>query len=94
MSYSRWSNSSWYVFWDSAYSGDLKENQYLVCWYDMSEDHMISWSYTDVDELLHREPAAIIKYLEMKYTCAPDKANELQEYMQLWRTDVNREYNT
>jgi hypothetical protein len=60
----------------------------------MSDEHMIAWSYTDVDALLHREPDYIIKNLEMKYDCSPDEANELQEYMQLWRTEVNRQYNT
>jgi hypothetical protein len=92
MSYSRWSNGSWYVFWDSAYSGDLKENQHLACWYDMSDEHQISWSYVQVDELLQKNHDSIIKLLEMKYDCSPDEANELQEYMQLWRTDVNREF--
>ena len=94
MSYSRWGNSSWYVFWESSPSEDLKEDQHLACWYDMSEEHQISWSYTEVDILLHREPDYIIKNLEMKYDCSPDEANELQEYMQLWRTEVNRQYNT
>lgn len=94
MSYSRWSNGSWYVFWDSAMSADTKENQYLACWYDMSDDGQIAWSYTQVDELLSRHPDAIIKNLEMKYGCSPDEANELQEYMQNWRSDVNRQYNT
>jgi len=92
MSYSRWSNSSWYVFWDGATSGDLKENQHLACWYDMSDEHMISWSYTQVDELLQRNPDVIIKHLEMKYGCSPDEANELQEYMQEWRTHVKCEF--
>jgi hypothetical protein len=73
-------------------SGDLKENQYLACWYDMSDEHMIAWSYTQVDDLLQRNPDVIIKHLEMKYDCSPDEANELQEYMQEWRTDVKREF--
>jgi len=92
MSYSRWSNSSWYVFWDSAMSGDLKENQHLACWYDMSDEHMIAWSYTDVDQLLQKSPDVIIKHLEMRYDCSPDEANELQEWMQQWRSDVRIEY--
>ena len=92
MSYSRWSNSSWYVFWDSAMSGDLKENQHLACWYDMSDEHMIAWSYTQVDELLQRKPDVIINLIQMKYDCSPDEANELQEWMQEWRSDVRKEY--
>jgi len=94
MSYSRWSNGSWYVFWDSAMSGDLKENQHLACWYDMSDEHQISWSYERVDSLLQEHPESIIRLIQLKYDCSPDEANELQEYMQLWRTDVNRQYNT
>jgi hypothetical protein len=73
-------------------SGDLKENQHLACWYDMSDEHMIAWSYIQVDELFNRKPDEIIKHLEMKYECSPDEANELQEYMQEWRTDVKREF--
>jgi hypothetical protein len=73
-------------------SGDLKENQHLACWYDLSDEHMIAWSYTQVDELLQKSPDVIIKHLEMKYECSPDEANELQEWMQEWRTDVKREF--
>jgi hypothetical protein len=94
MSYSRWSTGSWYVFWDSAMSGDLRENQHLACWYDMDEDHQISWSYERVDSLLQKHPETIIRMIQLMYDCSPDEANELQEYMQIWRTDVNREYNT
>jgi Tfp pilus assembly protein PilP len=28
----------------------------------------------------------------MKYDCSPDEANELQEWMQEWRSDVKREF--
>ena len=92
MSYSRWSNGSWYVFWDSALSGDLKENQHLACWYDLGEDHQISWSYEKVDTLLKEHPEYIIRMIQLRYDCSPDEAGELQEYMQIWRTDVNREF--
>jgi len=92
MSYSRWSNGSWYVFWDSAMSGDLRENQHLACWYDMSDEHMIAWSYERVDSLLQEHPETIIRMIQIKYDCSPDEANELQEYMQIWRTDVKREF--
>ena len=92
MSYSRWSCSSWYVFWDSSLSGKLKEDQSLACWYSMDDDHMISWSYLEIDNLLKRQPDYIIKSLELKYGCSPDEANELQEHMQQFRTDVNRQY--
>jgi hypothetical protein len=73
-------------------SGDTKENQHLACWYDMSDEHMIAWSYTQVDELLKRTPNEVIKHLQIKYDCSPDEANELQEWMQEWRSDVKREF--
>jgi hypothetical protein len=92
MSYSRWSNGSWYVFWDSAASGDLKENQYLACWYSIDESGQMSWSYDRVNSLLKEHPEYIIRMIQMRYDCSPDEAGELQEYMQLWRTDVNREF--
>lgn len=92
MSYSRWSNSSWYVFWDSAMSGDTKENQHLACWYDMSDDHQISWSFEKVDSLLKEHPEHVIRIIQLKYDCSPDEANELQEYMQDWRTDVRKQF--
>lgn len=92
MSYSRWSNGSWYVFWDSMYSGDTKESQHLACWYSMDEDHQISWSYEKVDTLLKEHPEYIIRMIQLRYDCSPDEANELQEYMQMWRTDMNRKF--
>lgn len=92
MSYSRWSNSSWYVFWDSTTSGDKLEDQSLACWYSMEEDHQISWSYERVDSLLKEDPDYIIRMIQIRYDCSPDEANELQEYMQVWRTDVKRQF--
>lgn len=92
MSYSRWSNGSWYVFWDDALSGDLRENQHLACWYSMADADQQSWTYERVDTLLKQNPEHIIRMIQLRYGCSPDEANELQEYMQLWRTDVNREF--
>lgn len=92
MSYSRWGGSNWYVFWDAATSGKTKEDQALACWYSMDEIHQISWSYERVDYLLKEQPEYIIRLIQLKYECSPDEAGELQEYMQEWRTDVNREF--
>jgi len=92
MSYSRWSNGSWYVFWESSTSGQLRENQQLACWYSLDEGHQISWSYERVNELLNGDHETTIKMIQLKYGCSPDEANELQEYMQEWRSDVRKEY--
>ena len=54
MSYSRWSNSSWYTFWavrgEESLQGDINE-EVFVGWYDM--DHTIDWTYKEVDNLLN-----------------------------------------
>mgnify|MGYP003343917330 CR=1 FL=1 len=92
MSYSRWSDSSWYVFWDSMYSGDTKESQHLSAWYSMDDDGQISWSYERVDSLLKKPWEQVISTLQHAYKCNGDEANELQEYMQQWRSDVNQKF--
>lgn len=45
MSYARWGNSSWYIFWN-AYGGASKNSQVLSIWLDM--DNMYSFSYEEL----------------------------------------------
>lgn len=92
MSYSRWSNSSWYTFWALRGEQDPQsiDEEIFAGWYGM--DKCIDWTYVEVDNLLHKDPEYIIRLLQLRYDCSPDEAGELQEYMQLWRTDVKREY--
>ena len=92
MSYSRWSTSSWYVFWDAAYSGETKESQALACWYSVDDADKTSWTYERVNDLLSKHSDYIIRMIQVRYDCSPDEAGELQEYMQQWRSDVNREF--
>jgi hypothetical protein len=92
MSYSRWSTSSWYVFWDAAYSGDTKESQHLACWYSVDDADKGSWSYERVKDFISKKPDSIINILQGRYKCSPDEANELQEYMQVWVSDVNSKF--
>ena len=89
MSYARWSNSSWYVFWNAS-SGTTRESQVLSAWYSM--DKCIDWTFNEVDSLLKCSFQEIVPRLEMKYGCSGDEANELQELMQVWRTDVKNEF--
>jgi len=92
MSYSRWSNSSWYVFWDSMYSGEEKESQALAAWYSLDDAERPSWTYDEVDRLLKKPWDQVLSSLQSIYKCNGDEANELQDIMQQWRSDVNRQF--
>jgi hypothetical protein len=93
MSYSRWSNGTWYVFWDSMYSGETKDSQSLACWYSMDDSEQISWSYKEVNSLIKESFDSIVSKIQIRYkNCSPDEATELQEYMQHWVSDVNKEF--
>lgn len=92
MSYSRWSNSSWYVFWDAAESGETKEDQALACWYSVDDADQQSWKFDRVDDLLRQSFDFITRTIQVRYDCSPDEANELQEYMQEWRNDVRNKF--
>jgi len=90
MSYSRWSDSSWYTFWDASRSGETKEEQELAVWYDV--DTLISWTFEELQSLLSKDHSYAIHLLEMKYQCSPDEATEVMEYMQQFCNDVKKEF--
>jgi hypothetical protein len=92
MSYSRWGNGSWYVFWDASQSGDTLESQHLACWYSIDDADTNSWSYERVHDLLSKHSDFIIRIIQSRYDCSPDEAAELQEYMQEWCWDVKQKY--
>lgn len=52
MSYCRWSNSDWYIFWNSS-SGDTLESQVLSIWYSM--DAMRDFTYPEVRRMLQED---------------------------------------
>lgn len=89
MSYSRWGDSSWYVFWNTA-SGNSADTQILSAWYSI--DNCIDWTYTQVKSLFTNTPDNIIKLLVLKYTCSQDEATELQDLMQVWLSDVKKQF--
>ena len=89
MSYSRWSNSSWYTFWNAS-GGKTRETQVLSAWYSL--DGTIDWTYEEVEKFLSNSHERIISLLEHKYGCSGDEANELQEIMQVWMADVKKEF--
>lgn len=89
MSYSRWGDSSWYVFWNTS-SGETIDSQILSAWYSL--DKCIDWTYEQVKSLFSNTHEYIVKLLEFKYNCSPDEASELQELMQQWVSDVKKEF--
>lgn len=90
MSYSRWSNSSWYTFWDAGNSGETLVSQELAVWYDL--DHMFGWKYPELQEFLAKEHSYAVRLLELKYGCSPDEASEVLEYMQDFCIDVKQQF--
>jgi hypothetical protein len=56
MSYSRWSNSNWYSFWNTS-SGETKDSQVLSLWY-VCEDKLVDLTY---DELVDIKPSLLRK---------------------------------
>lgn len=89
MSYSRWSNSSWYVFWNASSGGD-KDSQVLSAWYSL--DKTLDWTYEEVEDLFKDGITEAAKFLELKYGCNADEATELQDIMQVWMSDVRAEF--
>lgn len=74
------------------YSGDTKESQALAVWYSIDDAEKPSWTYDEVDRLLKKPWEQIISNLQSIYKCSGDEASELQEIMQHWRSDVNKQF--
>lgn len=86
MSYSRWSNSSWYSFYNV--------NGNLSLWYDM--DHIIDFTYDEVAYMLEQEDK-IPEFLKSVYECTEEEAIEAIQYMKYFAEDYDpkdgEEYN-
>jgi hypothetical protein len=89
MSYSRWSNSSWYTFWNVS-SGDTRDTQVLSAWYSI--DKTIDWDYADAKELFENGIVDACKRIRLIYNCNEDEASELQEIFQIWMAEVRSEF--
>jgi len=84
MSYSRWSNSSWYAFYNV--SGKLS------LWYDM--DHTIDWEYEELTEIMKQDPEKIPMFFMEMYKCSEVEAKEAIEYVQYFIEDAREENGT
>lgn len=79
MSYSRWSNSCWYSFYNV--------NGKLSLWYDM--EHIIDWEYDELVEIMQQDPEKIPLFFKEVYTCSLDEANEAVEYIKMFIEDYD-----
>ena len=82
MSYSRWSNSVWYSFYNGS-SGDTRDSQVLSLWYDM--EHTIDWTYADLQDVT---AANIVDV----YKCTDAQADEAMRYIAYFMQDVVEDY--
>jgi hypothetical protein len=89
MSYSRWSNSSWYTFWNAC-SGDTRDTQVLSAWYSL--DKTIDWTYAEAQDLFKNGILEAAKKLRLIYNCNEDEATELQEIFQIWMGNVRTQF--
>lgn len=81
MSYSRWSNSSWYAFYNV--------NGALSLWYSM--DKTIDWEYDSVVDCLALDaPERNLCIIEI-YACSEAEAIEAAEYMERFVEDYDPE---
>jgi len=79
MSYARWSNSSWYAFYNV--------NGKLSLWYDM--DHTIDLEYEDLMEFKQYEDEALITQLILMYECNREEAIEAIQYINMYLEDYD-----
>lgn len=83
MSYSRWGNSIWYTFWNSASSGSSKDEQILSLWYSM--DKIIDWTYSELIEIT-------IEDIQRRYDCDLEESQEAMIYINRFIDDVKNEF--
>ena len=82
MSYSRWSNSSWYCFWRDT-ECNTKENEVLALW--LSIDKTLEFTY---EELKNFTAETIIE----TYDVCQELADEAMGYIKWFLEDVDKEY--
>ena len=83
MSYSRWSYSVWYSFWNSANSGESKDEQVLSLWYSL--DKTIDWAYSDLINVTAED-------IQRRYRCEIEDAEEAMTYVNRFIKDVDNEF--
>ena len=83
MSYSRWSNGTWYAFWSTS-SGETKAEQVLCLWADMSQTK--DWTYEQLEGFTVEDVGR--EYVGITLAEAKEGWGYIQEFLQ----DVNEEF--
>ena len=83
MSYSRWSFSVWYSFWNSDSSGKSKDDQVLSLWYSM--DKTIDWTYPELLDVTTED-------VQRRYNCEIEDAEEAMDYIKKFIKAVDEEF--
>ena len=83
MSYSRWSYSTWYSFWNDAGSGKSKDEQVLSLWYSLEK--IIDWAYLDLVDITAED-------IQRRYECEIEDAQEAMDYVNRFIKAVNNEF--
>ena len=87
MSYARWSNSSWYAFYNV--------NGKLSLWYSM--DKTIDWEYEELIYIMQQDPEKIPLFFMAVYECTVEEAEEAMTYIKNYIEDydpkASEEYN-
>jgi len=83
VSYSRWSFSVWYSFWNDASSGKSKDEQVLSLWYSL--DKTIDWIYSDLVNITAED-------IQRRYKCDIEDAQEAMDYVNRFIKAVNNEF--
>lgn len=87
MSYARWSNSSWYAFYNV--------NGKLSLWYDL--ENTIDWEYDELKDIMGQDPVKIPQFFSAVYKCTDAEANEAIKYINMFIEEydptVGVEYN-
>ena len=91
MSYSRWSNSRWYTFWNAS-SGKTKDEQVLSLWYSI--DNIRDITYGELKDLVESQAlTAAIDMILWKYDCTVPEAEEAVGYIKEFIRNVEEEFN-
>ena len=83
MSYSRWSFSVWYSFWNASSSGKDKNDQVLSLWYSI--DKTSDWTYAYLEDITAED-------VQRQYNCDIEDAQEAMTYINRFIKDVNEEF--